>query len=119
MVRSVAPGIPNCARPLGRDSSSKDRANRPRTRERRPRLQVESGVVTAAPAAVLWDMDGTVVDTEPYWMDAETELIESYGGSWTHDEALALVGQGLAHCARVMQSRGVTLGEQEIIDVLS
>jgi beta-phosphoglucomutase-like phosphatase (HAD superfamily) len=28
-------------------------------------------------------MDGTLVDTEPYWMDAETDLIESFGGTWT------------------------------------
>lgn len=64
-------------------------------------------------------MDGTIVDTEPYWMDAETELIESYGGTWTHDEALTLVGEGLRHCARVMQSRGVTLDEDEIIEHLT
>ena len=25
--------------------------------------------------AVLWDMDGTLVDTEPYWMATETELM--------------------------------------------
>jgi HAD superfamily hydrolase (TIGR01509 family) len=64
-------------------------------------------------------MDGTIVDTEPYWMDAETELIESYGGVWSHEEALTLVGEGLRHCARVMQSRGVALGEDEIIDRLT
>jgi hypothetical protein len=27
-------------------------------------------------AAVLWDMDGTVVDTEPYWMQCEAEMAE-------------------------------------------
>ena len=26
------------------------------------------------PAAVLWDMDGTLVDTEPYWFAAEFEI---------------------------------------------
>ena len=34
-------------------------------------------------AAVLWDMDGTLVDTEPYWMDCEYALAEKYGGTWT------------------------------------
>jgi len=31
-------------------------------------------------AAVLWDMDGTLVDTEPYWIECEYELVESFGG---------------------------------------
>jgi HAD superfamily hydrolase (TIGR01509 family) len=75
--------------------------------------------VTTLPAAVLWDMDGTIIDTEPYWMEAEGELITQYGGSWTHEDALTLVGQGLWHSARVLQSRGVTLGEDEIIDYLT
>ena len=47
------------------------------------------------PAAVLWDLDGTLVDTEPYWMTAQTALIESYGGTWSHEEAMDLVGSGL------------------------
>ena len=64
-------------------------------------------------------MDGTIIDTEPYWMEAETELITQYGGVWSHEEALTLVGQGLWHSARVMQSRGVSLGEGEIIDTLT
>ena len=37
-------------------------------------------------------MDGTIIDTEPYWMEAEGELVTRFGGSWTHDDALTLVG---------------------------
>jgi HAD superfamily hydrolase (TIGR01509 family) len=71
------------------------------------------------PAAVLFDMDGTLVDTEPYWMLAETELVESWGGTWTHDDALTLVGNALEHSALVLQSRGVALGSDEIIGALT
>jgi HAD superfamily hydrolase (TIGR01509 family) len=75
--------------------------------------------VTTLPAAVLWDMDGTIIDTEPYWMEAEGELVSQYGGSWTHENALTLVGQGLWHSARVLQSHGVTQSENEIIEHLT
>ncbi len=64
-------------------------------------------------------MDGTIIDTEPFWMNAETELIAEHGGVWTHEDALTLVGQGLWHSARVLQSRGVALPEEEIIDRLT
>ena len=37
--------------------------------------------VGAPPAAVLWDMDGTLVDTEPYWMECEHELVREFGGT--------------------------------------
>jgi HAD superfamily hydrolase (TIGR01509 family) len=64
-------------------------------------------------------MDGTIIDTEPYWMEAETQLVASYGGSWSHEDGLQLVGQGLWHSARVLQSRGAALTEDEIIDTLT
>lgn len=64
-------------------------------------------------------MDGTLVDTEPYWMAAEHELIAEWGGTWTHEDALQLVGQGLWSSALVFQSRGVDLEAQQIIDVLT
>jgi HAD superfamily hydrolase (TIGR01509 family) len=76
-------------------------------------------VTHALPAAVLFDMDGTLVDTEPYWMRAETELVESWGGTWTHDDALTLVGSALDRSALVLQSRGVALGADEIIGALT
>lgn len=64
-------------------------------------------------------MDGTIVDTEPFWMSAETQLVTSFGGTWSHEQALTLVGQGLDHSARVLQANGVPMSEDAIIDHLT
>ncbi|WP_308202081.1 HAD family hydrolase [Rathayibacter rubneri] len=72
--------------------------------------------VPEAPAAVLWDMDGTLVDTEPYWMASEHALVESFGGVWTHEDAMSLVGSGLPASARILQGKGVELSVDAIID---
>lgn len=72
-------------------------------------------MTTLLPAAVLWDMDGTVVDTEPYWMEAETELVAAHGGVWTHEDGLLLVGSGLWDSAAVLQGRGVALDADAIV----
>ncbi|MFV2142800.1 HAD family hydrolase [Isoptericola sp. G70] len=70
------------------------------------------------PAAVLWDMDGTLVDTEPYWISAEQELVAEHGGTWTHAQALQLVGNPLAVSAGVLREAGVDLPVPEIVDRL-
>jgi len=67
------------------------------------------------PRAVLWDMDGTLVDTEPYWMAAETALVESFGGTWTHEQAIQLVGNGLDDSARILQAAGVSMDADAIV----
>ena len=36
-------------------------------------------------AAVLWDFDGTLVNTEPRWAQAEDTLLARYGTSWGED----------------------------------
>ncbi len=71
------------------------------------------------PAAVLWDMDGTLVDTERYWLAAQDELVHSYGGTWTHEDGLSLVGSGLWRAAGIIQARGVALTEDQIVDTLT
>lgn len=71
------------------------------------------------PKAVLWDMDGTLVDTEPYWIAAETPLVESFGGTWTHEDALQLVGNDLESSARIFQRHGVDMGVEEIVEHLT
>lgn len=70
-------------------------------------------------AAVLWDMDGTLVDTEPYWMAAETPLVERFGGTWSHEQALSLVGRGLEDSARIFQQAGVQMAIHDIVDHLT
>ena len=48
-----------------------------------------------APAAVLWDFDGTLADTEPLWIAAEYELVGRLGGHWSDEHAHQLVGNSL------------------------
>jgi HAD superfamily hydrolase (TIGR01509 family) len=71
------------------------------------------------PAAVLWDMDGTVVDTEPYWIAAESDLIGAHGGSWSHAHALHLVGSDLLDSGRyIREHSGIELEPSEIVEEL-
>jgi HAD superfamily hydrolase (TIGR01509 family) len=68
---------------------------------------------------VLFDMDGTLVDTEPYWIAAEYALVESFGGTWTDDHAHALVGNALLDSAAYIREHGgVELELPEIVDRL-
>tara|TARA_E500000178_G_scaffold333787_1_gene369103 strand:+ start:142 stop:786 length:645 start_codon:yes stop_codon:yes gene_type:complete len=64
-------------------------------------------------------MDGTLIDSEPYWLDAEIALVQSFGGRWTQEQGLTLVGSGLWDSAAALQHAGVDLELREIIDRLS
>ncbi|MBW0252730.1 HAD family phosphatase [Cellulomonas sp. PS-H5] len=64
-------------------------------------------------------MDGTLVNTEPLWMAAETELVESWGGTWTHEDGLTLVGNPMKVSGQILQDRGVGLSVDEIVDFLN
>ena len=71
------------------------------------------------PAAVLWDMDGTLVDTEPYWMQCEFDLAARHGGSWSEEDALAVVGSDLMDSASYMREHmGIDRTPLEIIEEL-
>lgn len=71
------------------------------------------------PEAVLWDMDGTLVNTEPHWMHAETALAERHGGTWTEADGLTIVGTSLPYMAQQLRHRaGVPGTDDEIIATL-
>ncbi len=72
-----------------------------------------------APAAVLWDLDGTLVDTEPLWMAAEHDLAAEHGVIWTEEDGLALVGSNLLDSGRYIQQRlDSSMTPEEIVDHL-
>jgi len=71
----------------------------------------------ALPDAVLWDMDGTVVDTEPLWNSVQRRLVAAHGGTWSEELAASLVGQPLDVGARRLQEAGLDRPVDEIIAV--
>jgi HAD superfamily hydrolase (TIGR01509 family) len=70
-------------------------------------------------AAVLWDLDGTIIDSEPLWMAGEHELAERYGKVWTQEDGLALVGNSLIGSGEYIKKRlDADMSPEEIVDFL-
>lgn len=67
------------------------------------------------PGAVLWDMDGTLIDTEPYWIAEEKSLVADAGGVWTDEDAHQLVGNPLAVSAQILIDNTPVTGSVEAI----
>lgn len=71
------------------------------------------------PDAVLWDMDGTLVDTEPYWIAAEYAIVAEHGGQWSDELAHQLVGNPLLVSAEfIIANSPVTLTPEQLVDDL-
>jgi HAD superfamily hydrolase (TIGR01509 family) len=68
--------------------------------------------------AVLVDMDGTLVDTEPYWKRHEVALMHEHGLEWTDADAAEMVGNALLVSARHLHGRGVRMDPEAIVEVM-
>jgi HAD superfamily hydrolase (TIGR01509 family) len=55
--------------------------------------------------AVLFDMDGLLVDSEPLWFEAERAVMSRLGGSWAEADQRELIGGSLAHTVGYMRAR--------------
>jgi HAD superfamily hydrolase (TIGR01509 family) len=67
--------------------------------------------------AVLWDMDGTLIDSEPYWLASESEFASSRNSSWGREDGLGVIGMSLYESSKLLKARvGTDLEPQEIID---
>ncbi len=72
------------------------------------------------PHAVLWDMDGTLIDSEHHWLSSEKELATAHGVIWTEEDGLDLVGMSLLDSSKVIKKKlRSDLAPEEIIDQLT
>lgn len=68
--------------------------------------------------AVLWDMDGTLIDSEPLWVAEENRLMRDAGLEWTDADAEQFVGQPLPVTAQALRTRGLQMPLDEVLDEL-
>ena len=72
------------------------------------------------PAAVLWDMDGTLIDSEPYWMKSEGAFAKANNGNLTEQDGLSLVGMSLYDSSKIIKEKvGSDLEPEQIIEQLT
>jgi HAD superfamily hydrolase (TIGR01509 family) len=67
--------------------------------------------------AIVFDMDGVLVDSEPVWNRVRVELAAEHGLRWTEEMQRACMGRATVEWAEVMRDRlGLRLSVPEIID---
>jgi HAD superfamily hydrolase (TIGR01509 family) len=70
------------------------------------------------PAAVLFDMDGTLIDSEGLWLDAEISVMGSLGASWTESDQSHCLGGPLERVAEYMIDRSGSALPQEAVGLM-
>lgn len=55
-------------------------------------------------SAVFFDMDGLFANSEPLWLEGETQLMARYGHAWTHDDQVYCLGGPLTRVGEYMFS---------------
>ncbi|MDX1995317.1 MAG: HAD family phosphatase [bacterium] len=67
--------------------------------------------------AVIFDMDGVLVDSEVYWYQSRQEFARDLGKTWTDDDQRHAMGRNTIEWAAVMQERlGLDWSLEQIMD---
>lgn len=67
---------------------------------------------------MLWDLDGTLIASEPLWVLTERAIAADHGAHWTEEDGLAVVGQPVPVTAAQLIERGVRGTVEEVVDLL-
>jgi HAD superfamily hydrolase (TIGR01509 family) len=72
-----------------------------------------------APEAVVFDLDGVLVDSESAWDEARRRLVEEAGGHWHPDATREMMGMSSVEWSRYLHERlGVPRAPEEISDAV-
>jgi HAD superfamily hydrolase (TIGR01509 family) len=56
-------------------------------------------------SAILFDMDGTLIDSEPLWLQAEIEIMAELGCHWDQQDQINCLGGPMERTEKYMQER--------------
>ncbi|HEU0244016.1 MAG TPA: HAD family phosphatase [Candidatus Limnocylindrales bacterium] len=62
---------------------------------------------------VLFDLDGVLTDSEPWWNEVRVAFARAHGRAWTHEDQAAVMGGNSAEWASTMRGR---LGLEELTE---
>jgi HAD superfamily hydrolase (TIGR01509 family) len=69
--------------------------------------------------AVLFDLDGLLVDSEPVWFEVEAAAVVRLGGSWAAEHQAAVIGGTMdASCRYMIEHTGADITVDELSDQL-
>src|SRR5271170_2817237 len=74
-----------------------------------------TSVSEPAGPAVLFDMDGLLIDSEPLWLEAETAIMARLGASWSEQDQEQLLGGSLERSVRYLLSKATRPAPAELI----
>ncbi|KAA8818036.1 HAD family hydrolase [Bifidobacterium vespertilionis] len=64
--------------------------------------------------AVFWDLDGTLIDSEPLWHEAEISIATENGGTWNEEMGWKMSGTPVPKVAQMLVEAGTRLSVEEI-----
>ena len=67
-------------------------------------------------AAVLFDMDGLLVDTEPLWLETETEVMARLGAPWSQHDQRALLGGSMERTVGYLLAKATRPAPPETVE---
>jgi HAD superfamily hydrolase (TIGR01509 family) len=81
----------------------------------RPATTRPAGAASAPLQAVMFDMDGLLVDSEPLWFEVECQVMAQLGGDWDEADQEALLGGSLPRTVAYLLARAARPASPQVV----